>query len=43
MLRLQPDLLADLDAYISRQIDPISRPEAVRRLMAWALDLDALL
>lgn len=41
-VRLQPDLLAALDAWISEQRgviapDPLSRPEAIRRLVADAL------
>ena len=34
MLRLQPDQLADLDAWISAQPDAPSRPEAIRRILA---------
>jgi hypothetical protein len=38
-VRLYPDLEAKLDAWIARQPDPKpSRPEAVRRLMAMALE-----
>jgi hypothetical protein len=33
MTRLQPDQLAKLDAWIKRQDDELSRPEAVRRLV----------
>ncbi|MGE3745575.1 MAG: hypothetical protein AB7G25_07695 [Sphingomonadaceae bacterium] len=33
MLRLQPDQLAALDAWIEHQPDTLSRPEAVRRLI----------
>lgn len=33
MTRVQPDTLAELDAYIARQEEEISRPEAVRRLI----------
>lgn len=37
-LRLQPDLLARLDAWIEAQPDPKpTRPEAVRRLLAGCL------
>jgi metal-responsive CopG/Arc/MetJ family transcriptional regulator len=37
-VRLQPDALARLDAWIARQVPPFpSRPEAVRRLMEMAL------
>lgn len=32
-LRLAPDQLASLDAWIDRQTTPLSRPEAVRQLM----------
>lgn len=32
-VRLQPDALARLDAWISAQPDAPSRPEAVRRLL----------
>jgi hypothetical protein len=39
MLRLQPDLLKKLDAWIECQDDNPSRPEAVRRLMSAALGL----
>jgi len=31
--RFPPDELADLDAWIARQEEEISRPEAVRRLV----------
>jgi hypothetical protein len=38
MVRLQPDQLAILDKWISRQADPKpSRPEAIRKLLAQAL------
>lgn len=33
MTRVQPDTLAKLDAYIVRQEEEISRPEAIRRLI----------
>ena len=36
-LRLQPKLLAALDAYRQAQGDEPSRPEAIRRLLAEAL------
>jgi hypothetical protein len=36
-LRLPPDQLATLDAWISRQAGDVSRPEAVRQLLATAL------
>jgi len=32
-VRLQPDQLTALDAWINHQPDTLSRPEAVRRLM----------
>ena len=32
MVRLQPDQLAALDAWIASQPKPLSRPEALRRL-----------
>jgi len=32
-LRIEPDQLASLDAWIKHQPDELSRPEAVRRLM----------
>lgn len=38
MVRLQPDMLAEVDAFIEQQPDPKpSRPEAVRRLAAEGL------
>lgn len=37
LTRLQPDLLEKLDAYVSRQNDEISRPEAIRRLVELGL------
>lgn len=36
-VRLQPDLLAALDAFIESQPDELTRPEAVRRILAGAL------
>ena len=36
-VRLQPDLLAKLDAWIARQEGAVSRPEAVRRIIVAAL------
>jgi len=36
-VRLQPDQLATLDAWINRQASDVSRPEAVRQLLATAL------
>jgi hypothetical protein len=37
-LRLVPDQLAKLDAWIAAQPDPVSRPEAVRIMIAIVLD-----
>jgi hypothetical protein len=40
-LRLYPELSADLDAWIERQPEPRpSRPEAIRRLLRKALDIE---
>lgn len=39
-VRLQPDDLAALDAWIAAQADAPSRPEAARRLLRIALDRD---
>jgi hypothetical protein len=36
-VRLPPDELAPLDAWIAKQDDAPSRPEAIRRLLARAL------
>ncbi len=36
LVRLQPDQLAKLDAWIAAQPAPFSRPEAVRRLLQLA-------
>jgi hypothetical protein len=36
-VRLQPDALARLDAWITRQDDAPTRPEAMRRLLDTAL------
>jgi hypothetical protein len=37
-VRLQPDLLASLDAFVGKQADPKpSRPEAIRRILENAL------
>lgn len=36
-LRLQPDQLATLDAWIARQEAPQTRPEAIRTLLQQAL------
>lgn len=32
MVRLQPDQLADIDAWIATRTEKLSRPEAIRRL-----------
>jgi len=37
MVRVQPDQLSALDAWIKHQPDALSRPEAVRRLMELGL------
>ena len=37
MLRLQPPLVTDLDRWIEAQDRPLSRPEAIRRLVEHAL------
>jgi hypothetical protein len=37
MVRLQPDQLAALDAWIAAQVPQPSRPEAIRALLARAL------
>jgi hypothetical protein len=37
MVRLQPGLLTNLDAWIARQGEQLSRPEAMRRLLERAL------
>jgi len=36
-VRLQPPELEALDAWIERQPEPMSRPEAIRRLIAASL------
>jgi Ribbon-helix-helix protein, copG family len=36
-VRLQPDELAQLDLWIARQDDGLSRPEAIRRMITDAL------
>ncbi|VWX56722.1 conserved hypothetical protein [Sphingorhabdus sp. 109] len=41
-VRVPPELLAKLDAWISHQEEAISRPEALRRLAVLALDHDQL-
>ena len=38
MLRVQPSQLAALDQWIAGQAEPLSRPEAVRRILSGALD-----
>lgn len=38
VVRCQPDLLRTLDAWIKKQPDKVTRPEAIRRLLAKALD-----
>jgi hypothetical protein len=37
LVRLQPPLLADVDQWIGKQDIPLSRPEAIRRLIESAL------
>jgi hypothetical protein len=37
LVRLRPDMEANLDAYIAKQPDEPSRPEAIRRLLDDAL------
>ena len=37
LVRIQPDKLATLDAYIAKQPDEPSRPEAIRRVLDGAL------
>src|SRR5262249_45364235 len=37
LVRLQPPLLADVDEWISEQDIPTTRPEAIRRLVQFAL------
>lgn len=37
MVRLQPEQLAKLDQWIADQGEPITRPEAIRRIVANAL------
>jgi hypothetical protein len=36
-VRAQPDMLRDIDAWIARQKEPPSRPEAIRRLVEQGL------
>jgi hypothetical protein len=33
MVRLEPDQIAALDAWIKKQAEPPTRPEAIRRLV----------
>jgi hypothetical protein len=37
LVRLQPPLLANLEVWISKQDAPFTRPEAIRRLIEFAL------
>jgi len=39
MVRFQPDQLAKLDAWIAAQPQPVSRPEAIRAMVAAALEI----
>jgi hypothetical protein len=41
-VRLQPDQLAQVDAWAAAQDDAPSRPEAIRRLVAWGLERTVL-
>jgi hypothetical protein len=36
-VRLQPDQLAALDAWMAQQPEPMTRPEAVRRILGSSL------
>jgi hypothetical protein len=38
-VRMQPDQLAALDAFIAKQPKPVSRPEAIRAFVAAGLHL----
>lgn len=38
MVRVRPNLLAALDAYIAATDSAMSRPEAVRRIVQYALE-----
>ena len=38
-VRMQPDQLAALDAWIGTQSEPVSRPEAIRAMVAASLQL----
>jgi hypothetical protein len=42
MVRLQPDQLAEVDIWAAAQEDKPSRPEAIRRLVAWGLERTVL-
>lgn len=37
-VRLQPDMVAKVDAWIKAQAKPISRPEAIRQMLARVKD-----
>ena len=39
LVRLQPDQLAELDAWIAKQPRPITRPEAIRAFLAAGLQV----
>jgi hypothetical protein len=41
LVRVQPALLANLDAWITTQKISVSRPEAIRQLIEVALDIKA--
>ena len=41
-VRLQPAHLKALDAWVAKQKPPVTRPEAIRALLAEALDVEAL-
>jgi hypothetical protein len=41
-VRLQPRHLKALDAWIKNREQPVSRPEAIRALLAEALEVEAL-
>jgi hypothetical protein len=40
-VRLQPDLLSKLDEWITNSDSSLTRPEAIRRLMEFALTIKA--
>lgn len=42
-VRMQPELLAAVDAWIASQHEPVSRPEAIRRMVALQVLPDARL